>query len=218
MKIRLLHIINIIILSLLLFSCKKELSLEQKMIKYGESTHKRWNYKINSTFEGNFTDSGYREILVCFDLLHKKENTEFDDTKLFIIDANSEIIKVYDVFYKKDWSNNTNYIKEINNFKNHYRNTVITDFNKHGRLELIYFHEEGSVSVFYIEEFKNGEFQHICQTYDGKLNQPGIDNFDLTHFDFEAKSLYLSDRETPEKIMLTWNPETEFYEKEILQK
>ena len=70
----------------------------------------------------------------------------------------------------------------------------------------------------FIEEFKNGQFKYICPTCNGKLNLPGIDNFDLTHFDFETKSLYLSDRESPEKIKLTWNPETEFYEKEILQK
>ena len=75
----------------------------------------------------------------------------------------------------------------------------------------------GSVFEFFIEEFKDGKFQYICTTCNGELNLPGIDNYDLTHFDFETKSLYLSDRESSEKIKLTWNPETEFYEKEVLE-
>ena len=210
-------ILFIFLILIVLFSCKNKLTLEQRLIKHEEKIQKLWNCTIDSIYEGNFTDSGYREILVCFKLLHKKEHAEFNDTKVFLIDDKSQIIKAYDVFYKKNGSKNTNYIEEIDNFDNTYRNTVITDFNKNGKLEIIYYHEEGSVSVFYIEEFKNGYFQHVCPTYNGKLRLRGIDNYDLKHFDFEQKSIYLDERHTNKKIRLIWNPETEFYDEEVLQ-
>lgn len=204
--------------SIICISCTNKLTLEQKLIKYEENTHKRWKYEIDSSIEGNFTDSGYREILVFFNRFHKKENVKIEETKLFVVQNNEKILREYSLYYRNAFVDERNFIKEIDKFDISFNNAVITDFNKNGKLELIYFMPGGSVFEFFIEEFKNGQFKYICPTCNGKLNLPGIDNFDLTHFDFETKSLYLSDRESPEKIKLTWNPETEFYEKEILQK
>lgn len=218
MRNRTICILSIFLLSIICLSCKNELTLERKMINYEEHKHKRWKHTIDSTLEGNFTDSGYREILVFFNLVLKNDTVKLNESKLFIVDKNEKILSEYDLFYYNYIVDDRNFIKEIDKFDIAFNNAVITDFNKNGKLELIYFAGEGSVFTFYIEEFKNGKFQHICQTYDGELNIPGLYNFDLTHFDFETKSLYLSDRESPEKIKLTWNPETEFYEKEILQK
>ena len=52
--------------------------------------------------------------------------------------------------------------------------------------------------------------------YDPELNIPGLYNYDLEHFDFEEKSMYLRNLTNNEIIKLKWNPETQFYDKEIL--
>ena len=93
-------ILSIIMFSIICLSCTKNLTLEQKMVKYEEHVHKRWKYNIDSTFEGNFTDSGYREILVFFNIVHKKENAKSKETRLFVIDNNDTIVNVYNVYYR----------------------------------------------------------------------------------------------------------------------
>ena len=203
MKNRIMCILSIIMFSIICLSCTKNLTLEQKMVKYEEHVHKRWKYNIDSTFEGNFTDSGYREILVFFNIVHKKENAKSKETRLFVIDNNDTIVNVYTVNYRNFKVDDQNFIKEIDIFDIKYNNAVITDFNGNGMLEFIYFDWAGSTLDFYIEEFKGDRFQNIA---------PSILSFyELTHFDFEKKSMYLTQIQTNKKMKLTWNPERQRY-------
>lgn len=197
------RIICIILLSIISFSCTKQLSIEQKMIQYEERTHKCWKYEISSTLEGNFTNSGYKEILVFFNRERKKENVKDEETRLFVIDNNERIQSEYFLYCRNSIVDERNFIKEIDIFDIKYNNAVITDFNGNGMLEFIYFDWAGSTLDFYIEEFKGDRFQNIA---------PSILSFcELTHFDFEKKSMYLTQIRTNKKMKLTWNPERQRY-------
>lgn len=217
MKNNILFICKFLIFSFFCFSCENDMTLEQKMIKYEENKGKSWHCAIDSIFEGNFTDSGYREVLVFFNLMHKKENAKTYDSKLFVIDNEEKILNVYDAYCDNHIIAADNYIRNMEKLSCTSNNALITDFNKNNKLEIIYFVPEGSLFVFYIDEFKDGAFHHICRTYNSTLRTSGIDNFDVTHFDFEKKSIFLDERHTNKKIKLIWNPETEFYDEEVLQ-
>lgn len=176
-------------------------------------------YEIDSKVEGNFTNSRYKEILVFFNGKHKKHNeSRFWDALIFSVDEQNEIANFYQSLklYKKKPLSNFNFIKEIDKFEIKFDNAVITDFNGNGLLEFIYFESAGSVYQFFICEFKNGNFEYICQNYNPELNIPGLYNYILEHFDFEEKSMYLRSLTDNEIIKLKWNPETQFYDKEII--
>jgi hypothetical protein len=128
----------------------------------------------------------------------------------------NNILEIYKVPYTNYKVDDRSLIKEIDKFEITFNNAVITDFNRNGKLEIINFEGAGSVYQFFICEFKNNNFEIICQNYDPELNIPGLYNYDLEHFDFEEKSMYLHSRTDNEKIKLKWNPETQFYDKEIL--
>lgn len=212
------QILLLLIFPVFLFSCNKQLSEDEQIIRYAEKRDTLYKFFINEKIPGNFTGSQKNELLVCFDTQDKHSKEHWSDySMVFVFNEYGKIEQGYDLYFKKNCSSDINFIKEIKMFDLTYKNTVITDFNKNGKLELIYYIAEGSVFPFFIEEFQNGGFKHICQVYDGKKNIPGLDNYDLTHFDFENKSMYLSQRVTNKKIKLIWNSETEFYEKEVLE-
>ena len=192
---------------------------DENFIKIMNNEDNFFDYEIDSKIEGNFTNSGHKEILVFFNGKHKKHNElRFRDALVFIVDENNEIVNFYQSLklYKKKPLSNFNFIKEIDKFEIKFDNAVITDFNGNGLLEFIYFESAGSVYQFFICEFKNGNFEYICQNYNPELNIPGLYNYILEHFDFEEKSMYLRSLTDNEKIKLKWNPETQFYDKEIL--
>lgn len=200
---------------------KEELLLatDENFIKIMTRTDEDSNYEIDCKIEGNFTNSGHKEILVFFNGKPQKHNeSRFWDARVFIVDDENIILNVYDLYYRPlpPTPPKHLHIKEIDKFEITFEDAIITDFNGNGLLEFIYFVPEGSVTTFYIEEFKNGSFEHICQTYNPELNTPGLDNFYLEHFDFEEKSIYLRNLTDNEKIKLKWNPETQFYDKEII--
>jgi len=195
------------------------LATDENFIKIMTRTDEDFNYEIDCKIEGNFTNSGHKEVLVFFNGKHKKHNESRSwDALVFIVDENNEIVNFYKSLnlYKKKPLSNFNFIKEIDKFEIKFDNAVITDFNGNGLLEFIYFESAGSVYQFFICEFKNNNFEIICQNYDPELNIPGLYNYDLEHFDFEEKSMYLRNFSDNEIIKLKWNPETQFYDKEIL--
>lgn len=192
---------------------------DENFVKIMNNLDDFYIYEIDSKVEGNFTNSGYKEILVFFNGKHKKHNeSRFWDALIFSVDEQNEIVNFYQSLklYKKKPLSNFNFIKEIDKFEIKFDNAVITDFNGNGLLEFIYFESAGSVYQFFICEFKNGNFEYICQTNNSKTNTPGLYNYDLDHFDFEEKSMYLHSFIDNEKIKLKWNPETQFYDKEII--
>ena len=192
---------------------------DENFIKIMTRTDEDFNYEIDCKIEGNFTNSGHKEVLVFFNGKHKKHNESRSwDALVFIVDEQNEIVNFYQSLklYKKKPLSNFNFIKEIDKFEIKFDNAVITDFNGNGLLEFIYFESAGSVYQFFICEFKNGSFEYICQTNNSKTNTPGLYNYDLDHFDFEEKSMYLHSFIDNEKIKLKWNPETQFYDKEII--
>ena len=192
---------------------------DENFVKIMNNLDDFYIYEIDSKVEGNFTNSGYKEILVFFNGKHKKHNeSRFWDALVFIVDEQNEIVNFYKSFelYKKKPLSNFNFIKEIDKFEIKFDNAVITDFNGNGLLEFIYFESAGSVYQFFICEFKNGNFEYICQNYNPELNIPGLYNYILEHFDFEEKSMYLRSLTDNEIIKLKWNEETQFYDKEIL--
>ena len=195
------------------------LATDENFVKIMTRTDEDFNYEIDCKIEGNFTNSGHKEVLVFFNGKHKKHNeSRFWDALVFIVDDENIILNVYDLYYRPlpPTPPKHPHIKEIDKFEITFEDAIITDFNGNGLLEFIYFVPEGSVTTFYIEEFKNGSFEHICQNYDPELNIPGLYNYILEHFDFEEKSMYLRSLTDNEKIKLKWNPETQFYDKEIL--
>lgn len=195
------------------------LATDENFVKTMNGFWSNYVFEIDSKLEGNFTNSGFREILVFFNGKHKKHNELRSwDALVFIVDEQNEIVNFYQSFklYQKKPLSNFNFIKEIDKFEIKFDNAVITDFNGNGLLEFIYFESAGSVYQFFICEFKNGNFEYICQTSNSKTNTPGLDNFYLEHFDFEEKSIYLRNFTDNEIIKLKWNPETQFYDKEII--
>ena len=192
------------------------LATDENFIKIMTRTDEDFNYEIDCKIEGNFTNSGHKEVLVFFNGKHRRENAEFKKTQLFVINEMNNILEIYKVPYTNYIVNNRSFIKEIDKFEITFNNAVITDFNRNGKLEIINFEGAGSVFQFFICEFKNGNFEHICQTYNPELNIPGLYNYILEHFDFEEKSMYLRNLDDNEIIKLKWNPETQFYDKEIL--
>lgn len=200
---------------------KEELvfATDENFVKILNERNNSFDYEIDCKIEGNFTNSGYKEVLVFFNGKPKKHNeSKFWDALVFIVDEQNEIVNFYQSskLYQKKPVSNFNFIKEIDKFEIKFDNAVITDFNGNGLLEFIYFESAGSVYQFFICEFKNNNFEIICQNYDPELNIPGLYNYDLEHFDFEEKSMYLHSRTDNEKIKLKWNPETQFYDKEII--
>lgn len=192
---------------------------DENFVKILNERDNSFDYEIDCKIEGNFTNSGHKEVLVFFNGKHKKHNElRAWDALVFIVDEQNEIVNFYQSFklYQKKPLSNFNFIKEIHKFEIKFDNAVITDFNGNGLLEFIYFESAGSVYQFFICEFKNGNFEYICQTNNSKTNTPGLDNFYLEHFDFEEKSMYLRNFTDNEIIKLKWNPETQFYDKEIL--
>lgn len=200
-------------------SCHENLNEEQKILKYVEKRDKRAFYEIDGKLMGNFTDSNKKEVLIFFNTTGKKnKNEKSKRSMVFIFDDEDNILNAYDTYYRKYKVDDRKFIKEIDKFDIRFDNAIITDFNGNGKLEFIYFVWEGSVCTFHIEEFKNGEFRYVCPSYNGDFNTYGLYNYDLDHFDFETKSMYLTERPPyHEKIKLTWNPNTEFYEMEVLQ-
>ena len=198
------------------------LATDENFIKIMTRTDEDFNYEIITKLEGNFTNSGYKEVVVFFNGQLKEHNkVSTRDARVFIVDNENFILNVYTLYYRhlQPFPQTPPYslhIKEIDKFESTFKDAIITDFNGNGLLEFIYFVPEGSVTTFYIEEFKNGSFKHICQTYNSKTNTPGLDNFYLEHFDFEEKSMYLRNLDDNEIIKLKWNPETQFYDKEII--
>ena len=195
------------------------LATDEKFVKTMNGFWSNYVFEIDSKLEGNFTNSGFREILVFFNGKPQKHNeSRFWDARVFIVDDENIILNVYDLYYRPlpPTPSKHLHIEEIDKFEITFEDAIITDFNGNGLLEFIYFVPEGSVTTFYIEEFKNGSFEHICQNYNPELNTPGLDNFYLEHFDFEEKSMYLRNLNDNEIIKLKWNPETQFYDKEIL--
>ena len=217
---------NIILSAIILFcfiicGCTQKtfFATDENFIKIMTRTDEDFNYEIDCKIEGNFTNSGHKEVLVFFNGKHKKHNESRSwDALVFIVDEQNEIVNFYQSFklYQKKPLSNFNFIKEIDKFEIKFDNAVITDFNGNGLLEFIYFESAGSVYQFFICEFKNGSFEYICQTNNSKTNTPGLYNYDLDHFDFEEKSMYLHSFIDNEKIKLKWNPETQFYDKEII--
>ena len=195
------------------------LATDENFVKILNERDNSFDYEIDCKIEGNFTNSGHKEVLVFFNGKHKKHNESRSwDALVFIVDENNEIVNFYKSLnlYKKKPLSNFNFIKEIDKFEIKFDNAVITDFNGNGLLEFIYFESAGSVYQFFICEFKNGNFEYICQTNNSKTNTPGLYNYDLDYFDFEEKSMYLHSFSDNEKIKLKWNPETQFYDKEII--
>jgi len=192
---------------------------DENFVKILNERDNSFDYEIDCKIEGNFTNSGHKEVLVFFNGKHKKHNESRSwDALVFIVDEQNEIVNFYQSFklYQKKPLSNFNFIKEIDKFEIKFDNAVITDFNGNGLLEFIYFESAGSVYQFFICEFKNGNFEYICQTNNSKTNTPGLYNYDLDYFDFEEKSMYLHSFSDNEKIKLKWNPETQFYDKEII--
>ena len=198
------------------------LATDENFIKIMTRTDEDFNYEIITKLEGNFTNSGYKEVVVFFNGQLKEHNkVSTRDARVFIVDNENLILNVYELYYRHlqpfpQTPSDSLHIKEIDKFEITFKDAIITDFNGNGLLEFIYFVPEGSVTTFYIEEFKNGSFEHICQNYNPELNIPGLYNYILDHFDFEEKSMYLHSFSYNEKIKLKWNPETQFYDKEIL--
>lgn len=224
MKKRILSVI--LLLVFILCGCysknKRLIATEKNFVKIMNKMDKYSTYEIDNRLEGNFTNSSFREILIFFNGQLKENNkVKTWDALVFIVDDENIILNVYDLYYYQlppfpPTPQDRLHIKEIDNFEITFEDAIITDFNGNGLLEFVYFVPEGSVTTFYIEEFKNGSFEHICQTYNSKTNTPGLDNFCLDHFDFEEKSMYLRSLTDNEKIKLKWNPETQFYDKEII--
>lgn len=192
------------------------LATDENFVKILNERDNSFDYEIDCKIEGNFTNSGHKEVLVFFNGKHRRENLETKKTQLFVINEMNNILEIYNVPYTNYIVNNRSFIKEIDKFEITFNNAVITDFNRNGKLEIINFEGAGSVFQFFICEFKNGNFEHICQTYNPELNIPGLYNYILEHFDFEEKSMYLRNLNDNEIIKLKWNPETQFYDKEIL--
>lgn len=197
---------------------KEELvfATDENFVKILNERDNSFDYEIDCKIEGNFTNSGYKEVLVFFNGKHRRENVETKKTQLFVINEMNNILEIYNVPYTNYIVNNRSFIKEIDKFEITFNNAVITDFNRNGKLEIINFEGAGSVFQFFICEFKNNNFEIICQNYDPELNIPGLYNYILEHFDFEEKSMYLRSLTDNEKIKLKWNPETQFYDKEII--
>lgn len=216
MKKRFLNVVLLIDFIICSCSSNKLLATDENFLKIMNKNSKYFNYEIDTSVEGNFTNSNYNEMLVFFYGQEKKGNAKSKKSLVFIIDDENRILNVYNPMFSKRPVSDINFIKEIDKFNITFDNAVITDFNKNGVLEFIYFSAAGSVYEFLIEEFKNGQFAYICQTYNPELKIPGLYNYDLDHFDFEEKSLYLHSRINNEKIKLKWNPETQFYDKVVL--
>ena len=192
------------------------LATDESFIKIMTRTDEDFDYEIDCKIEGNFTNSGHKEVLVFFNGKHRRENAEIKKTQLFVINEMNNILEIYKVPYTNYKVDDRSLIKEIDKFEITFNNAVITDFNRNGKLEIINFEGAGSVYQFFICEFKNNNFEIICQNYDPELNIPGLYNYILDHFDFEEKSMYLHSFIDNEKIKLKWNPETQFYDKEII--
>lgn len=214
--------LSVIMLSVfILCGCTQKtfFATDENFIKIMTRTDEDFNYEIDCKIEGNFTNSGYKEVLVFFNGKHKKHNESRSwNALVFIVDDENIILNVYDLYYRPlpPTPPKHLHIKEIDKFEITFEDAIITDFNGNGLLEFIYFLPEGSVTNFYIEEFKNGSFERICETYNPELNIYGISCCILEHFDFEEKSMYLRSLIDNEIIKLKWNPETQFYDKEIL--
>lgn len=192
------------------------LATNENFVKIMNKRMENFNYEIITKLEGNFTNSGLREVLVFFKGQHKRDTGKYFCSLVFIIAEDDTVKNVYRTYYALLPVSDRNLIEEIDLFEITFEDAIITDFNGNGLLEFIYFVPEGSVTTFYIEEFKNGSFEHICQNYNPELNIPGLYNYILDHFDFEEKSMYLRSLTDNEKIKLKWNPETQFYDKEII--
>ena len=192
------------------------LATDENFVKILNERNNFYDYEIDCKIEGNFTNSGHKEVLVFFNGKHRRENVETKKTQLFVINEMNNILEIYNVPYTNYIVDNRSFIKEIDKFEITFNNAVITDFNRNGKLEIINFEGAGSVFQFFICEFKNNNFEIICQNYDPELNIPGLYNYILEHFDFEEKSMYLRNLNDNEIIKLKWNPETQFYDKEII--
>lgn len=152
-------------------SCHENLSEDQKIVKYIEKKDKRSFYEIDGKLMGNFTDSNKKEVLIFFNTTGKKNRNEKSKRSMvFIFDDEGNILNAYDINYRNVVVDDRNFIKEIDKFDIRFDNAVITDFNGNGKLEFIYFIGEGSVFTFYIDEFKDGKFRHVCPHYVGELN------------------------------------------------
>ena len=77
------------------------LATDENFIKIMTRTDEDSNYEIDCKIEGNFTNSGHKEILVFFNGKPQKHNeSRFWDARVFIVDDENIILNVYDLYYR----------------------------------------------------------------------------------------------------------------------
>ena len=208
-------IVILIFFTFILVSCS-ELTPNQLMTKYVTSyfSNKNFYYEIDEIVKINLTgeDSINNEYFVYFNEINKK-NLIVSKSKegfIFILNEKGKVIYFKPVpFPYMRVDDGTYFPYELKEGFKMLNEGIIYDFNENGKEEFILFTICGSVYQFCIYEYRDGKLTLIAPR--------NIYNYNLTYLDVTTKSLYLSDRESPEKIKLTWNPETEFYEKEVLE-
>lgn len=194
-------VLMVIVLFFFLTSCKnqKVLATNETFAEYCESLNQDYRYEIEDIYEGKFTNSSNRNLLVFFKTYSKgKEIIESKETHLFEINKFNKIVKSYYVPYYKFSNPDTKLIKEIDQISDNditkYDNTIITDFNKNGKQEILFFEMLGTAYEFNIIEFKDKKFTCVFT----------LSNYYIEHIDFNNSIIYTYSPKYNQKLIIEW--------------
>lgn len=173
---------------------------DDNLVKYCESINQKYRYEIEDRFEGKFTDSFNRNVLVFFRTFSKDEKTiESKESCLFEVNKFNRIERAYYVPFYKFTNPNVKLIKEIDQIPENkditkYDNTIIVDLNKNGKLEILFFEVLGSVSEFKIVEFTDDKFVPIFE----------VSNYLIEHIDFDASKIFMYSPKYNQELTVWW--------------
>ena len=197
---------------------KAKTLLQEQIENYNEK------YVLLFLKEGNFTNSGHKEILAFYQaksslVYEGRKNNSVHLVYCFIIDeSNQEILNVIDTKYYgtmepeghlegmplEALGRKVMWLGKIFGY--------IGDFNNNGKEELYFFEisSPGIASKFY--EFDGNDFKELLSRKDSySLN---LDRMNITHVDAENKILTFEYKnEDRAAVRIAWNDETRMYER-----
>ena len=201
----------LLLISLLFFSSCKMSTREQvlnKKMKHVLEDNETY-YSVSEIIPINFSNSGNNEFFVYFDCISKEthEKSKSKRGAICIFDKKNNLLFFELVsFPYMRYDDGSFFQCKIDGIPR-INEGMIYDLNGNGKDEFILITICGSSFEFDIFEYRNGKLELICAD--------DIYDYNLISIDFEAKSLYLMERNGSKNIELQWNPSKEFYEKKL---
>ena len=93
------------------------LATNENFVKIMNKRMENFNYEIITKLEGNFTNSGLREVLVFFKGQHKRDTGKYFCSLVFIIAEDDTVKNVYRTYYALLPVSDRNLIEEIDLFE-----------------------------------------------------------------------------------------------------